>query len=140
MDKTIIINGRELYFKFKPHIISIINSDLLEGLITANPETVTTEIVNFIKKEYYNLFGKNLAITDDSIFIEIIGHIYADKFADAVKRISNIGFVDALAEKIIHHCEVIDIGEKEHDENRFIWDKLPHFKTTIIKLLPVKHN
>ncbi len=63
--------------------------------------------------------------------VEIWAHVYAEKFAEAVKNFSSINFVDKIAEKILHHAEIIDIGEKGHDDNRFVWDSLAVFKSAI---------
>ena len=43
--------------------------------------------------------------------------------------------VDELADKIRMHWEVINIGEKDHDHNRFIWDGLAVFKRAIAAIL-----
>jgi len=68
--------------------------------------------------------------------VEIWGHVYAEDFAAAIKQLSTLSFIDNIAEKIIDHCEIIDIGEAGHDNNRFIWDRLASFKSMIAKLLP----
>jgi hypothetical protein len=33
------------------------------------------------------------------------------------------------------HCKVINIGRKDHDNNRFIWDWLAAFKPIIAAML-----
>lgn len=67
--------------------------------------------------------------------VEIWGHVFAEKFADAIKKITSVKLVDELAEKIIEHCEVVNIGEKGHDSNRIVWDTLAPFKPEIAAML-----
>jgi hypothetical protein len=78
---------------------------------------------------------KEFGVTNASMSVEILGHVFAEKFANAVKTITQVKLVDDLAEKICSRCEVINIGEKDHDNNRFIWDWLAAFKPVIAAML-----
>lgn len=115
--------------------IGIVNNDQLAALVSGIGNNTTEELVSAIKKEYSRLFNKEFNVSDDSIVVEIWGHIYADKFADAVKSISPIKLVDELADKISARCEMINIGEKGYDSNRFVWDLLAPLKSAIAAIL-----
>ena len=115
--------------------IAIKSDEQLFALITEMPEAATDELIYFIKKEYYAQFNKNLEVKGASIAVEIWGHVYAEKFANAIKKLTPLKLADGFAEKICSSCEVINIGNKEHDSNRFVWDWLASFKPAIAALL-----
>jgi hypothetical protein len=104
-------------------------------LITEMPEAATDELVSAIKKEFCAQFNKDFGVANASIAVEIWGHVFAEKFANAVKAITSIKLVDELAEKICLKCEVINIGKKDHDNNRFVWDWLAACKPIIAAML-----
>ena len=135
MKKDIIIRDKTITVLFHRDRIGIISNDELFELIKKMPEAATEEFISAVKKEYYDHYNKDFNISDDSITVEIWGHIFADQFADAIKSLTNIKLIDNLAEKINAHCEVINIGERGHDNNRFLWDGLAAFKPAIKALL-----
>ena len=136
MYSNIIIRNKNISVRFQQNKIAIINNGQLSALLKEMPEAATDELVSAIKKEYCTQLDKDFNVKDASIAVEIWGHVFAEKFADAIKAITPIKLVDSLAEKISSHCEVINIGEKDNDHNRFIWDALAVFKSAIAALLP----
>jgi len=136
VNKIVRINERNIAIELELHVMRIINNDELQLLFANDTENITAQLVAKIKEEYHQLFNEDFKVADASIAIEIWGHVYTDKFAEAIKSFSSVQFVDAFAEKIVERCEVIDIGESGHDENRFFWDALSPFKSAIEKLLP----
>ena len=135
MNTLVAVKGRSIGIELKPHAIKIYNDDALSSLLSNNADAATEELIACIKKEYFKLFNIDFNVSDASIAIEIWAHVYAEKFAESVKNFSSVNLVDKLAEKIMHHAEIIDIGEKGHDENRFVWDGLAGFKPVIAGLL-----
>lgn len=135
---TITVNGEDIKVELDRDIIRITNDDQLSALLAHNTEKVTLSLVAAIKEAYNNLYKKELDISDASMAVEIWGHVYTDKFAEAIKSISSFDFIDMLAEKIIERCEVIDIGETSRDGNRFFWNALAPLKSAIAALLPKK--
>lgn len=135
MNTSVLIQDKNISLQLKPHAVKISNSDALSAILAQNAEAATDKLVAGIKNEYFQLFNTDFDVSDNSMAVEIWAHIYAEKFAEAVKNFSSIDFVDKVAEKIIHHAEVIDIGESGHDDNRFVWDALAVFKSAIAKLL-----
>lgn len=77
-----------------------------------------------------------LNISDKSLTIEIIGHVYIGNFADILKEIPHIPKIAPIvikkAYKITDHTDIIDCGEKEVDSNRWVWDKLAVLYDTIM--------
>lgn len=138
MDKTISVLGKNIQLTFTQHKIKLTNNEDLESLVATNPETSTDALVTAIKSEYRQAIGKDIDISNSSMAVEIWGHIYAENFLTVIKSLPMFGLVDGLAEKLREHCEVIDMGESGHDSNRFVWDGLSSFKSTIANFLQKK--
>jgi hypothetical protein len=137
--KTVIkILNNKIDVELEDHIIRITNNDALANLLARDSELRTQQLVRSIKIAYYKLFNKNLEIHDASMIVEIWGHVYTDKFADAIQSAVSLKLIDKLAEKAIERCVIIDIGELRYDYNRFVWDGLAHLKPIIAKFLPDK--
>ena len=99
------------------------------------------EIADYILAAYKKQFNKKLAITRDSLAIEILGHTYTDSFASAVLKAKHMlpaGLYEKL-KKVMNelkgHTSIIDCGERDIDSNRFIWDDLAPFHSIIYGLL-----
>ena len=135
MYRSINIRDKNIAVQLHENRIAIINDEQLHAVVTEMPETATDELVSAIKKEFLVQFNKDFEVTNASMAVEIWGHVFAEKFANAVKAITSVKLVDELAEKISLHCEVINIGEKNHDNNRFVWDWLASFKQIIGAIL-----
>jgi hypothetical protein len=135
MSTPVLVRSEIINVELKPHAIKIWNDDALPGLLKVDAESSTEELIENIKREYFKLFNIEFKVSNASIAIEIWAHVYAEKFADAVKDFSSVKFIDGIADKILRHAEVIDIGETGHDDNRFVWDGLAGFKSVIAGLL-----
>ena len=135
MYKSISIRNKNISLSLYENRIGIISDGQLLSLVTEMPEAATDEFVSAIKKEFHTRFNKDFEVTDASMAVEIWGHVFAEKFADTVREIVPVKLVNSLAEKISSHCEVINIGRKDHDRNRIVWDMLAAFKPAIAALL-----
>ncbi len=138
MNTSISIRNRNIHCEFDLHIVRIYNDKELIALLKKDTEPATDELVAGIRAEYRKQFGVDFGVPYNSIAVEIWGHVYAEKMAEAIKHLSSIKLVDKMADKIIYHAERIDIGEHGHDNNRFVWDGLAHFKALIIPFLPTE--
>jgi len=135
MYKSISIRNKNVSVRFHERRIGIISDEQLLSVVTEMPEAATDELVSAIKKEFHAQFNKDFDVSDASMAVEIWGHVFTEKFADAVKEMVPVKLVNSLAEKISSHCEVINIGKKDHDRNRFVWDLLAAFKPAIAAML-----
>ena len=135
MNLTIPLRGNNINLRAKLHAIKIFNDDELSSALEQNTESITDELVSNIKSAYLNVFNCDFEVSDASIAVEIWAHMYAEKFAEAVKSFSSLKLIDDVADKILHHAEIIDIGERGHDDNRFVWDSLAALKSPIAALL-----
>ena len=136
MNKIISVQGKNLQLEIAQHKVKLTNNGELAALLACNTEAATDELVVALKTAFLQQNNREFDISNDSITVEIWGHMYAENFAAAVKSLSPFSFVDSLADKIIGHCVVINIGEPGHDKNRFIWYSLASFKANIAALLP----
>lgn len=95
---------------------------LLEFL--KDPETRGALLVSeYVHSLYRKELGKELNISVDSLAIEILGHVYADRFSGMMKKL-RVKRISEAMEIIQKHTEIIDCGEQEIDSNRFVWDDL----------------
>jgi len=133
MDITITVRGRTLHVCIQRHITRITNDDELTALLAHDKEAATKELITAIKVRYQEEFGTRLKVSDKSMAVEIWAHVYVEKFA---KAITSLKVIRKLANAIIRRCEIIDIGEWGHDQNRFVWNALSVFKPVIAALLP----
>lgn len=107
----------------------------------AQPENGSVELTTAIKAQYHQLFNKELAIDDDSLAIEILGHVYASKLFDLIDKASDIlpesikETAQGVVDKMQTYTDVIDIGEAAVDGNRKVWDALVPAKKIIYKLI-----
>jgi hypothetical protein len=135
MERSIPIKDKNISVRLRENSIAIISDDQLLSLITEMPEATTDELVSTIKREFHAHFNKDFQVASASMAVEIWGHVFAERFANSVKAITPVKIVDELLEKICVHCKVINIGEKDHDNNRFVWDWLAAFKPVIAAML-----
>ncbi|WP_167958654.1 hypothetical protein [Anaerosporobacter faecicola] len=107
----------------------------------ALPGNGAVELAKYIKESYKREKGVELAITVDSLAIEILAHAYLDQFADTIEKLNNKiskkkkNEVVRVMEKIKDRTEIIDCGERSVDNNRFVWDLLKPLAPVIYLML-----
>lgn len=80
-------------------------------------------IAEYARALYEKKFGKPLGITQDSLAVEILGHVFVDKLAVALEQLK-IKAADSFLDMVRLRMEVIDCGEADIDNNRRVWDVL----------------
>lgn len=136
MPQTISVRGKNIQLEIATHKIKLTNDDQLSQLLKSDTESATDELVNTLKVTFKQQMQRDIDISNNSMAVEIWGHVYSEKFLVIVKSLPTFGLLDGIAEKLIEHCEVIDMGESRHDNNRFVWNGLSYFKSEIARLLP----
>ena len=104
------------------------NVTMDRGVLRVDRNIINADISNVyyaasaIKDSYKIVFGDEFRVTTDSVYWEIIGHIFADEVAETHKG----GLLDPLWERIQRSTGTIDIGDNIicPDGNRKIWDWL----------------
>jgi len=90
---------------------SLIEGDAKELLLESSQNAV---IMALIEKEFYkDVFGENIDIADISLAVELLGHVYPQKW---------LAFFGL--HKNITNANVVDAGVLSVDTNRYIWDKI----------------
>lgn len=104
-------------------LVQIKNDAALRKFLN-DPSTKGSVLISqYAHRFYLKEMGTPLNITVDSIAIEILGHVYLDKFADLALRFKIKPLQSALKE-IKSRTDIIDCGEGDIDSNRHIWDDL----------------
>lgn len=126
-------NFHGIAVRYHDRIVGIQNDEVLRAFLEDRSSKGSLLLADAILKEYKAELGKPLRITRDSLAIEIIGHVFLDKFSDLSSVIANAE-VKKLLEELKEHTEIIDCGEKEADSNRVVWDSLEKEKGLIYML------
>lgn len=124
---------------FENRIIRIKCDSILMNYLTNDFDALI--LSKYILETYYDMFHKILEISQVSLAVEILIHAYVDKLCLYLldKEITHIESVDQVlsqaVESIHGRTEIIDCGEREIDNNRFIFDGLEKFHSVISKML-----
>lgn len=121
-------------------LVQITCDDALKNYLEA-PGNGALQLSAHILAEYKKRRESELNISQDSLAIEILAHVYSDSFAEAVSaagsRLPSVlsHTVHKLMKQVTVHTEIIDCGESSIDNNRRIWDALTPFKNIIYGIL-----
>lgn len=108
-------------------MIRIKNDSALEEFL-ADPETKGALLTaRYARGLYEKEIGRPVDITEDSLAIEILGHVYAGTFAQLAEKY-HVPLLQAAMKKVKERTDIIDCGEKGVDNNRFVWDELEKMK------------
>jgi hypothetical protein len=121
---------------FCPKIVRIDGFKELQKFLSKDIEARSEVLANAIKMDYLLLFDIELAVSNDSMIVEIWGHVYASYFAKAMKNMIQLKLIENIADFITNRSDTIDCGEIEIDHNRKLWDILANLKTIILTFLP----
>jgi len=135
MEKRYNLDGSLVTVLFEPKMVRIIGHDQLLKFLKANLSEHTQQLVMHIKTDYQSSFGTPLNISDESLAVEIWGHLYASKFANVLQELVKLEVIENLTERVKQRSDTIDCGEADVDSNRKFWDVLSKFNNLITKLL-----
>lgn len=125
--------------RLEPSVARVRHDARLEAYLQA-PGNGSLALADFILARYRALFEKPLAISRDSLAIEILGHVYADRLAAMAETLreriapESRGPLSRLLERVRESAGVIDCGEAEVDTNRVVWDMLVPLRRLIYAL------
>lgn len=98
-----------------PKVVHIKNDDTLK-LYLQTDSNATKDLVLDTKELYFSTYLNELQVSNRSMYVEIIGHVFPDTVAKYLP--------DWLASIIIKHTSIIDSGESSVDSNRWVWDSI----------------
>ena len=102
------------------------NVSMNRGVLRVDRNIVNANMVNTyyaagaIKGAYKIAFGEEFNVTTNSVYWELIGHIFADEVAEINKG----GMLDSFWKRVQRSTGTIDIGDNiiVPDNNRWAWD------------------
>ena len=136
MEKHYVINDCQVKVVFEEGLIRITNDKALKRAAQRDPQESVDLLIKQINEDYYSYQGKALAVTSDSLAVEIWGHIYIEYFLLKYKKLLRVILVFGLYTRFRRSCEVIDCGEHGKDPNRGLWDMLAPHRGRIAERLP----
>jgi hypothetical protein len=140
MDKVYELEGHKIKVGLELQLIRVYSNAELWKYLDGKANTRFELMVNTIKADYEQHFGKALAISNNSLIVEILVHVYCDYLGLSFNRIVKIKWIQSLVKKLLKRAEVVDCGEKGVDSNRWVWDLLAGIKSFFILILPKNLN
>lgn len=118
----IYVDGAVVRLLLAEGAVCLYNSASLEDFLRKNSFDNALQLATWIRESYQAYFSKPLNVSEDSIAVEILGHVYFEDFMERLGNKIPLKIMDKICEKISEHCNEISVGEKEHDHNREFWD------------------
>lgn len=140
MDRLYELAGCRIKVSLDNGLIRVYSNAELWRFLNGNASVRFDLLVETIKKDYQEQFNKPLDISNNSLIVEILVHIYCDYIGLLFNRIVKIKPIQKIVNKLLERAEVVDCGEKEKDSNRWVWDFLSSYKKAFIKILPKNLN
>lgn len=126
--------------RFEDRVVRILCDDVLMDYL-AQPGNDAVILSKYILETYFDMFHKELEISQHSLAVEILIHAYIDKLCLYIeqKKVFPIQGLDQALNRAVAMVEertnVIDCGERAIDSNRFVFDGLEKFHGAIYKFL-----
>jgi hypothetical protein len=124
MQRTFKYNKGEIEVAFAQGVVRVDNDRDLWEYIHFDPYKNTRILVTWMKQVYVNAFGEELRISDNSLAMEIWGHIYFEQFLLRHPTLGRFLFPFGLYQRLVTSCKAVDCGESSKDSNRWLWDFL----------------
>ncbi|SER17135.1 hypothetical protein [Pedobacter rhizosphaerae] len=140
MNKIFKLVGSEIKVGFEPQLIRVYSDRALWQFLKGDIKSRMKLLIYTIKEEYFTQFEKKLEISDDSLVVEILVHVYCDYIGLLFNRIVQISWLQQLVIKLLKRAEIVDCGERQVDSNRWIWDFLARFNRIFIAIIPQDLN
>lgn len=139
MEKMYVLQGYPLTVYFDEGLVRIVNDTSFKRFAVQEPLASARLLVSGIQSDYLSMFGERLRIADDSLAVEIMGHLYAEYYLLRYNRLLSFILPKSLYKRLRRSCEVIDCGEWEKDGNRWIWDRLVPIRGWLGRRLALCH-
>jgi len=140
MNKIYELESCYIKVRLLPGLIRVYSDAELWRFLSGKTSERFTLLVETIKSDYQTHFNKALAISNNSLVVEILVHVYCDYLGLRFNRMVKIKPLNKLVHRLLKRAEVVDCGEAAKDSNRWVWDTLAGFRFLFIKLLPKNLN
>lgn len=115
------IGKHQISYKITQRGVHILHDASLTALFNESPISGVKKLVNELKEAFYTAHGRELAIHHDSLVLEIWGHYYFEKYYKYFRWMIPS---ERLKKRFDMATQEFDCGEKQVDNNRWIWDLL----------------
>jgi len=140
MKKIYNFNNSIIRVEFEPGIVRVYSDAGLWKFMETDYQARLQVLVTIIKKDYQNEYFKTLAISDQSLIVEILAHVYCDYIGLQFNLFVKFKPLNILVNKLLKRAAIVDCGERHKDSNRWLWDLLSGQTDLLIKLLPKRLN
>lgn len=127
---SININGYSIVVWVQPGVVRIQNDLSLRNMLK-NTSNGSRVLANKMRSRYKAQYGNDINVSETSMGVEILGHVYPGEMAKAVRNLANLvdanGIAKYIEDNILSSTAVVDSGEKAYDGNRWVWDTLAPF-------------
>ena len=115
-------------------LVQVINDEHLVDFL--NQDGVgSMELAEVMRNMYQEQIGRELQISQKSLAIELLGHVFFGEFVQKLENLPFSGKKDSRYQQFLEslrvRMDVIYCGERSIDSNRFIWDDLVPFAKII---------
>lgn len=140
MYKSLSKNFNSVKIELQPGLVKVYsNLQLWEYLTGKNHSKIVSLLVE-IKKEYFERYGKALNISNSSLMVEILAHVYCHGLGLKIFPYVKLDFIRKFLKKLIDRAQIVDCGERTRDSNRWVWNFLAHFNKVILAFFPFDLN
>ncbi|MFD2287471.1 hypothetical protein GJU39_07860 [Pedobacter petrophilus] len=140
MEKIYNLANSEVKVGLEPKLVRVYSDTALWTFLKTDAGKRFELLAETIKYDYATTFGNELKITNDSLIVEILVHVYCDYLGLRFNRIVKIKFIQNIVNKLLERAEVVDCGERGVDGNRWVWDFLARYKMIFFRILPKNLN
>jgi len=140
MERAYNLHDHKIKVTLEPQLVRVYSDKPLWTFLKADLSSRFETLAKTIKDDYLGIFGKELQISNDSLIVEILVHVYCDYLGLYFNKVVRIKFIQTIVKKLLERAEVVDCGERSVDSNRWVWDALARFKRPLIKFLPKDLN
>lgn len=121
------IGGHWVTVDMSPGLVRITNDANFKKAVSVQSRDRLASLTGSIRVDYEQAFGRPLAISRDSLVVEILGHLYAERLLLKYRRFLRVILIFGLYKRFLRSCEVFDCGERHKDRNRWLWDRLARY-------------
>lgn len=139
MRSSVEILNYQVTFKLSQYGVHIYCDNDFHSLIEQSPKQGIHLLAIALKKKYAEVRQRDLHISIDSIVVEIWGHHYFEMIFDKTKWLISAPLFDRIRKRLEQATKAIDIAERGHDNNRWVWDILASCKKWIQRFLKDKY-
>ena len=112
---TFAVDTSPISISYTTKVVHISNNTALKSFLSKT-SSGSIYVARRARSEYFSTYRSDIKVSELSMAIEIVGHVYPDKIARYIPF--------GLGSSILSHTAIIDSGERSVDSNRWVWDSI----------------